>query len=93
MTANLTADAVLAQPGRCVECGGVLESDAVVALCARCCPHSREHVVYTDDRDGANGREHLDCIACGAEVDPVTDEDGVLWYETHIPVHPWRGLR
>lgn len=89
---TMTASAVIAQPGRCVECEGALETDAVVALCSRCCPHDRQFIVYTDDRDGANGREHFDCIACGAEVDPVV-EDGVLWMETHAPVHPWRGLR
>lgn len=84
---TMTADAVLAQPGRCVQCLNPLASEAVVALCPTCCPHDREFVFYSDDSDGANGREHFDCIACGAEVEPVADEDGLLWFDTYIPIH------
>jgi hypothetical protein len=90
---TLTASAVLAQPGRCVECLDPLTSESVVALCPTCCPHSRQFIVADDCRDGANGRMHLDCIACGAEVEMTEpDEDGTVGYETLVPIHTG-GLR
>ena len=79
-TGTFSVDAVLAQPGRCIECGEHLKSKSLIALCPGCCGHDEKAVFMDDARDGVNGRIHWDCIACGSEVVP-SYEDGLI-YET-----------
>jgi len=77
-TGTFSVDAVLAQPGRCIECGEPLKSKSLIALCTGCCGHDHQFVEMDDARDGENGRIAWDCMACGGEVEPDA-EDGFVF--------------